>query len=167
MLHVKRLPTLWLIVIFDGVIAEKSKNFLNRAIIIWIHFQQAASYGKKNGMWYAGGAGGAAPTAVPGSWSRAGTRKQSVAESDAPPPGGGKPNSGRVIRIINNMDHSIQVGWFQCFTIAACIRSTTGHRSLHRSWLSRPDYATPPHLPSIILINFDMLNRSILTGICD
>ncbi|KAG7306905.1 hypothetical protein JYU34_007012 [Plutella xylostella] len=65
----------------------------------------AASYGKKNGMWYGGGGGGAP---AGGGWSRGGTRKQSVAESDAPPPGGGKPTSGRVIRIINNMDHSIQ-----------------------------------------------------------
>ncbi|CAG9783543.1 unnamed protein product [Diatraea saccharalis] len=66
----------------------------------------AASYGKKNGMWYGGGAPAVSGA---GGWSRAGTRKQSVAESDAPPPGGGKPASGRVIRIINNMDHSIQV----------------------------------------------------------
>nr|XP_034840413.1 echinoderm microtubule-associated protein-like CG42247 [Maniola hyperantus] len=64
---------------------------------------KAASYGKKNGMWYGGGT----VTGTSG-WSRAGTRKQSVAESDAPPPGGGKNTSGRVIRIINNMDHSIQ-----------------------------------------------------------
>nr|XP_026501587.1 echinoderm microtubule-associated protein-like CG42247 isoform X2 [Vanessa tameamea] len=63
---------------------------------------KAASYGKKNGMWYGGTATGTS------GWSRAGTRKQSVAESDAPPPGGGKSTSGRVIRIINNMDHSIQ-----------------------------------------------------------
>lgn len=69
---------------------------------------QAASYGKKNGMWYGGGTA-VATTTAPSGWSRAGTRKQSVAESDAPPPGGGKPASGRVIRIINNMDHSIQV----------------------------------------------------------
>lgn len=57
-------------------------------------------------MWYGGGT-----STGTGGWSRAGTRKQSVAESDAPPPGGGgnKPASGRVIRIINNMDHSIQV----------------------------------------------------------
>ncbi|KAJ8722911.1 hypothetical protein PYW07_004091 [Mythimna separata] len=64
---------------------------------------KAASYGKKNGMWYGGTA-----TGTTSAWSRTGTRKQSVAESDAPPPGGGKPASGRVIRIINNMDHSIQ-----------------------------------------------------------
>lgn len=62
-------------------------------------------------MWYGGGI-----TATPAAsgWSRAGTRKQSVAESDAPPPGGGKPASGRVIRIINNMDHSIQVWYLHC-----------------------------------------------------
>lgn len=65
---------------------------------------QAASYGKKNGIWYAapGGQG----------WSKAASRKASIVESDVPPPGGGgtiKPSSGRVIRIINNMDHTIQV----------------------------------------------------------
>ncbi|XP_044268037.1 echinoderm microtubule-associated protein-like CG42247 isoform X2 [Tribolium madens] len=63
---------------------------------------KAASYGKKNGIWYAapGGQG----------WSKATSRKASIAETDAPPPGGGtiKPSSGRVIRIINNMDHTVQ-----------------------------------------------------------
>ncbi|KAF7275750.1 hypothetical protein GWI33_011308 [Rhynchophorus ferrugineus] len=63
----------------------------------------AASYGKKNGIWYAapGGQG----------WSKATSRKASIVETDAPPPGGGtiKPSSGRVIRIINNMDHTVQV----------------------------------------------------------
>ncbi|XP_050304569.1 echinoderm microtubule-associated protein-like CG42247 isoform X6 [Anthonomus grandis grandis] len=62
----------------------------------------AASYGKKNGIWYAapGGQG----------WSKATSRKASIVENDAPPPGGGaiKPSSGRVIRIINNMDHTVQ-----------------------------------------------------------
>ncbi|RVE54773.1 hypothetical protein evm_000540 [Chilo suppressalis] len=38
-----------------------------------------------------------------------GTRKQSVVESDAALPGSGMPASGRVIRIINNMNHPIQV----------------------------------------------------------
>ncbi|KAF5291175.1 hypothetical protein FQA39_LY14417 [Lamprigera yunnana] len=61
-----------------------------------------ASYGKKNGIWYAapGGQG----------WSKAVSRKTSIVEVDAPPPGGGsiKPSSGRVIRIINNMDHTVQ-----------------------------------------------------------
>ncbi|KAK9717160.1 HELP motif [Popillia japonica] len=63
----------------------------------------AASYGKKNGIWYAapGGQG----------WSKAPSRKASIIETDVPPPGGGstiKPSSGRVIRIINNMDHTVQ-----------------------------------------------------------
>ncbi|KAK9890613.1 hypothetical protein WA026_011976 [Henosepilachna vigintioctopunctata] len=64
---------------------------------------KAASYGKKNGIWYA------APAGAQG-WSKATSRKASVAEADAPPPGGGpvKPSSGRVIRIINNMDHTVQ-----------------------------------------------------------
>ncbi|CAH1185204.1 unnamed protein product [Phyllotreta striolata] len=63
---------------------------------------KAASYGKKNGIWYAapGGQG----------WSKAPSRKASIVEMDAPPPGGGpiKPSTGRVIRIINNTDHTVQ-----------------------------------------------------------
>lgn len=70
---------------------------------------QAASYGKKNGIWYAppGGQG----------WSKATSRKASIVETDAPPPGGGtvKPSSGRVIRIINNMDHTVQVSRINTF----------------------------------------------------
>ncbi|XP_045474568.1 echinoderm microtubule-associated protein-like CG42247 [Harmonia axyridis] len=65
---------------------------------------KAASYGKKNGIWYA------APAGAQG-WSKAPSRKASIAEAEAaPPPGGGpvKPSSGRVIRIINNMDHTVQ-----------------------------------------------------------
>ncbi|KAL1137752.1 hypothetical protein AAG570_009448, partial [Ranatra chinensis] len=69
-----------------------------------------ASYGKKNGVWYAQGGGG---------WNKQGntgtsSRKHSLVEAELPPPGGGggrtspKPNSGRVIRIINNLDHTIQ-----------------------------------------------------------
>ncbi|XP_065155332.1 echinoderm microtubule-associated protein-like CG42247 isoform X3 [Atheta coriaria] len=63
----------------------------------------AASYGKKNGIWYAspGGQG----------WSKGPSRKASIVETDIPPPGGGagiKPSSGRVIRIVNNMDHTVQ-----------------------------------------------------------
>lgn len=72
-------------------------------VLAFFKLFQAASYGKKNGIWYAapGGQG----------WSKAASRKASIAETDAPPPGGGtvKPSSGRVIRIINNMDHTIQV----------------------------------------------------------
>lgn len=36
------------------------------------------------------------------------SRKASITE-EAPPPGGGKPSSGRVIRIVNNHDHTVQV----------------------------------------------------------
>lgn len=76
------------------------------------HTQQPASYGKKNGMWYAspgnqgwggkgGGGGGGA------------SRKQSVMDADGLPPATStnslKPSAGRVIRIINSMDHSVQV----------------------------------------------------------
>ncbi|XP_072377492.1 echinoderm microtubule-associated protein-like CG42247 isoform X2 [Diabrotica undecimpunctata] len=67
-----------------------------------LDINQAASYGKKNGIWYAapGGQG----------WSKAPSRKASIVETDVPPPGGGpiKPSTGRVIRIINNMDHTVQ-----------------------------------------------------------
>ncbi|XP_056634123.1 echinoderm microtubule-associated protein-like CG42247 isoform X1 [Diorhabda sublineata] len=64
---------------------------------------KAASYGKKNGIWYAapGGQG----------WSKAPSRKASIVEgADSQPPGGGpvKPSTGRVIRIINNTDHTVQ-----------------------------------------------------------
>ncbi|XP_054286696.1 echinoderm microtubule-associated protein-like CG42247 isoform X2 [Macrosteles quadrilineatus] len=71
-----------------------------------------ASYGKKNGTWYAGPA--APPASSPG-WAKPLSRKASLVESEAPPPGGGngpmtphKPSSGRVIRIINHMDHTVQ-----------------------------------------------------------
>lgn len=65
---------------------------------------QTASYGKKNGIWYA------APSNQ--GWNKGPiSRKASIAEAEIPPPGGGtiKPSSGRVIRIINNMDHTVQV----------------------------------------------------------
>ncbi|XP_069683822.1 echinoderm microtubule-associated protein-like CG42247 isoform X1 [Periplaneta americana] len=65
-------------------------------------FKQA-SYGKKNGVWY----GPAMPSQ---GWKPPLSRKSSIVEAaDAPPPGGGsKPSSGRVIRIINNQDHTVQ-----------------------------------------------------------
>ena len=65
---------------------------------------QQASYGKKNGIWYG-------PAMPSGSWKPPLSRKSSIVEAaDAPPPGGGsKPSSGRVIRIINNQDHTVQV----------------------------------------------------------
>nr|CAD7260678.1 unnamed protein product [Timema shepardi] len=69
--------------------------------------REAASYGKKNGVWY----GVPASTSSQG-WSKPPlSRKASIVETEAPPPGGGnstKPSSGRVIRIINNLDHSVQ-----------------------------------------------------------
>ncbi|XP_035783494.1 echinoderm microtubule-associated protein-like CG42247 isoform X1 [Anopheles albimanus] len=70
-----------------------------------------ASYGKKNGVWYAspgnqgwGGGGGAGGTPA-----RLG-RKPSVTEVDSMASGGSglKPSAGRVIRIINSHDHSVQ-----------------------------------------------------------
>ncbi|XP_039440957.1 echinoderm microtubule-associated protein-like CG42247 isoform X2 [Culex pipiens pallens] len=67
-----------------------------------------ASYGKKNGVWYAspgnqgwGNAGGG------GGGSRL-SRKPSVTEVDNMPSGSLKPSAGRVIRIINSHDHSVQ-----------------------------------------------------------
>lgn len=86
---------------------------------------QPASYGKKSNTWYAtpgGGAsrGGGAATGLGGGtgvgvWQSRSTpavaslsRKASITE-EAPPPGGGKPSSGRVIRIVNNLDHTVQV----------------------------------------------------------
>lgn len=36
------------------------------------------------------------------------SRKASITD-EVPPPGGGKPSSGRVIRIVNNNDHTVQV----------------------------------------------------------
>ncbi|XP_011497184.1 PREDICTED: echinoderm microtubule-associated protein-like CG42247 [Ceratosolen solmsi marchali] len=92
---------------------------------------QPASYGKKSNTWYTssgvggggGGGGGAARSggglaggAMPGGggmggWQSrstpAGARKASITD-EAPPPGGGKPSSGRVIRIVNNLDHTVQ-----------------------------------------------------------
>lgn len=72
-----------------------------------LYLFQAASYGKKNGIWYAAPSGGG--------WNKSAntSRKASIVETDVPPPGGGqiKPSSGRVIRIINNMDHTVQVSF--------------------------------------------------------
>lgn len=68
-------------------------------------FSQPASYGKKNGMWYAS----------PGNqgWgAKSLSRKASVVEADVAPTAATstlKPSAGRVIRIINHLDHSVQV----------------------------------------------------------
>ncbi|XP_059620525.1 echinoderm microtubule-associated protein-like CG42247 isoform X2 [Phlebotomus argentipes] len=66
-----------------------------------------ASYGKKNGMWYA------SPSNQGwGAASKAERRKSSIIEADVSPSGasgsGLKASAGRVIRIINNLDHTVQ-----------------------------------------------------------
>uniref|UniRef100_A0A182SH73 Doublecortin domain-containing protein n=1 Tax=Anopheles maculatus TaxID=74869 RepID=A0A182SH73_9DIPT len=64
-----------------------------------------ASYGKKNGVWYASpGNQGWGSGAGPGRLGR----KPSVTEVDNMPSGSLKPSAGRVIRIINSHDHSVQ-----------------------------------------------------------
>lgn len=74
-------------------------------------FLQPASYGKKNGMWYAS----------PGNqgWgSKPASRKPSIMEADlgtlSTTSGSIKRSAGRVIRIINNLDHSVQVSRGEC-----------------------------------------------------
>lgn len=67
---------------------------------------QPASYGKKNGVWYAAPANqgwGASNK------SAAIARKPSVVEADNMPSNTVKPSAGRVIRIVNTNDHSVQV----------------------------------------------------------
>lgn len=70
---------------------------------------QPASYGKKNGMWYAS----------PGNqgWgSKPISRKPSIMEADlgtlSTTSGSIKRSAGRVIRIINHLDHSVQVSYY-------------------------------------------------------
>lgn len=65
---------------------------------------QPASYGKKSGMWYA----------APGNqgWgAKSASRNPTVLDADvtATAPNVLKPSAGRVIRIINNLDHNSQV----------------------------------------------------------
>lgn len=69
-----------------------------------VYILQPASYGKKNGMWYAS----------PGNqgWgNKSASRNPSVLDADitAAAPTVLKPSAGRVIRIINNLDHNVQV----------------------------------------------------------
>lgn len=81
----------------------------NLRIFLFVYFRfrgQPASYGKKNGMWYAS----------PGNqgWgSKPASRKPSIMEADlgtlSTTSGSIKRSAGRVIRIINNLDHSVQV----------------------------------------------------------
>jgi echinoderm microtubule-associated protein-like 1/2 len=81
-------------------------------------YSQPASYGKKNGVWYASpgnqgwGGGGGGGGGVGGTNPR--SRKPSIIDADSMPPASQlsnsiKPSAGRVIRIINNSDHSVQV----------------------------------------------------------
>lgn len=67
-----------------------------------LYCYQNASYGiKKNGSWYTGPSSG---------WKTPTSRKQSLVDGEGPNAGlNSKPSSGRVIRIINNLDHTIQV----------------------------------------------------------
>ncbi|XP_047113095.1 echinoderm microtubule-associated protein-like CG42247 [Schistocerca piceifrons] len=79
-------------------------------------YQQSASYGKKSAAWYAasngpgpgGGGGGGGWASKP---AQPLSRKASLADGDVPTPAtnsNGKPSSGRVIRIVNSMDHTVQ-----------------------------------------------------------
>lgn len=89
------------------------KYFLSKnkyVLFFHLHFQPA-SYGKKNGVWYAspgnqgwGGKSGAAGTIA---------RKSSIVEADNMPSNTVKPSAGRVIRIINSNDHTVQVNQYK------------------------------------------------------
>lgn len=73
--------------------------FFNLCVVL-----QPASYGKKNGMWYAS----------PGNqgWgNKSAARNSSVLDADitSTTPNVLKPSAGRVIRIVNNLDHNVQV----------------------------------------------------------
>ncbi|KAF4532363.1 hypothetical protein B566_EDAN003667 [Ephemera danica] len=82
---------------------------------------QPGSYGKKSGAWYAGGGGGGSradmttplPTVGTGKYPAGGGwrgSKKNLAPPDSPPPApvGGKGSSGRIIRIVNSSDHTVQ-----------------------------------------------------------
>lgn len=85
---------------------------------------QPASYGKKSNTWYGTPGGGGRVSGAGsgpggggglGGWQSRSTpavaslsRKASISD-EAPPPGGGKLSSGRIIRIVNNLDHTVQV----------------------------------------------------------
>lgn len=86
---------------------NKRKNPSGNSIFLLFHLQNA-SYGKKNGTWSSGQS--TTPIHQNQGWSKPSlSRKQSLGDGDLPPPGGGKPSSGRVIRIVNNLDHTVQV----------------------------------------------------------
>lgn len=84
-----------------------------------VNSPQPASYGKKNGMWFS-------PSANQGWGAKLLSRKQSMVDtelSQGPPL---KPSAGRVIRIVNYMDHSVQVR----------IASTTPSHAHHRTTIN-------------------------------
>lgn len=100
-----------------------SNSIFSLSSLFWL---QTASYGKKNGVWYASGGGvgggasgpgvalgGGGASSGGGGWGRSShaplSRKSSVLDADPLGPAGGKPSSGRVIRIIHGHDHNIQV----------------------------------------------------------
>lgn len=93
---------------------------------------QNASYGKKNGVWYAGQGVAVGAGAGP-AWVKPLSRKASLVENEAPPPGGGggggmpphKPSSGRVIRIINQLDHTVQVSSKKTLTYSTTFPAST------------------------------------------
>lgn len=81
-------------------------------------FLQPGNYGKKSGAWYGPPrpdmttplptVGAAKYPAGGGGWRG---NKKSLAPPDSPPPApvGGKGSSGRIIRIVNSSDHTVQV----------------------------------------------------------
>ncbi|KAK0078587.1 hypothetical protein PV325_002335, partial [Microctonus aethiopoides] len=102
----------------DSFVVLMSDSF--EVISLPVDMLQPASYGKKSNTWYTtpggGGGGGGSRTGgggAGGGWQSRQTavaslsRKASITD-EAPPPGGGKPSSGRVIRIVNNLDHTVQ-----------------------------------------------------------
>jgi len=66
----------------------------------------------QNGVWYQS----------PGNqgWGTNRTRKSSVIDADNLPSSSLKPSAGRVIRIINNNDHSVQVSFHSSLLAFVC-----------------------------------------------
>lgn len=103
---------------------------LSLALSVLRRTLQPASYGKKNGMWYAS----------PGNqgWgSKPASRKPSIMEADlgtlSTTSGSIKRSAGRVIRIINNLDHSVQVSKGECNANTAAQTHSQAH--IHRDSL--------------------------------
>ncbi|KAI5709816.1 hypothetical protein M8J75_003490 [Diaphorina citri] len=75
-------------------------------------YYENATYGKKNGTtWYSNQAPQAGPSTSSGGWGRQPvSRKSSMVDPDMPlaSVGAAKSSSNRVIRVINNLDHTVQ-----------------------------------------------------------